>query len=324
MSIEQRAKQAQSLKQQAMRAYDNGDIDDAMILEKQYLQLRLSVIDEVSQEVSRQKSKTIKQVKHEVSLRPKVIRRATGIDTLDKELIPPHDYGRGKVGGFALGNFIQFVGSRGSGKSTLLMRIITNLSLYESVCWFDFEMGEMRVVDKLSQFRYNEDNLLYYNASRELSDVIEEIKFLHAMGANHFVIDSTMKLTIKGLDNIERNSQISSQLSELTSTLGINIYIINQMSQQAEENQVLKIKHGNDVEYDADFIFFVLALPKIENGKSVKDKMGQIVTDDTQRVVKCVKNRQDERLFTVYIQKSELILKPVMEVEFKIDMPQII
>lgn len=324
MSIEAKAKQAKSLELTAKQLYITGDIDKAISVEKEYLKLRLEVINEVTADIQSKKSKTLKEVKADVAKRPPIVRRATGIESLDRELISPKDYGRGKIGGFALGNFIQVVGSRGSGKSTILMKIITNLSRYEVVCWFDFEMGEVRVVEKINQFLYNEDNLLYYNASRDIEDVISEIKFLHAMGVNHFVIDSTMKITVQGLDEYQRNKQISSKLSELTSTLNINIYIINQMNKNDEANQIMQIKHGNDVEYDADFIFFILSLPKKENGKIIKDEFGQAEIDESFRIIKCVKNRQDERKFTIKINKSELITTHT-EIEFKsntVDMPK--
>jgi RecA/RadA recombinase len=316
-TIEQRAKQAQALKLQATKEYEAGNIDKAINTEREFLKLRMSVIDEITQEVKRQKSKPIWQIKKEVAARPKVIRRETGIPALDRELVTDDEYGYGKIGGFGIGNFIQIVGSKGAGKSTLLMKIITNISLHEKVCWFDFEMGDARVVQKLNSFTYSDENLLYYNSDRDLTSVIDEIKFLHAMGACHFVIDSTMKITVKGADKLDRNSIISSSLSELTSTLGINIYIINQMSQQAEEMQVLKIKHGNDVEYDADFIFFILTLPKRENGKIIKDEIGRPVEDDTKRAIICTKNRQDERKFTVLIPKEQLMPTAIKEVIFE-------
>lgn len=321
MTLEDKAKKANNLKQQVAREYDTGNIDKAISLEKEYLQLRLEVINEVDEDVKKQKSITIKEVKKFVAARPMPIRRSTGIDTLDKELVGEAEYGRGKIGGFALGNFIQIVGNPAAGKSTLLMKIITNISLYERVSWFDFEMGDRRVTTKLEAFPYNEDNIFYYNSSRELKDIIDEIKFLNAMGVKYFVVDSTMKIYVKGLDEYQRNKQISNALSELTSTLEINIFAINQMNQQSAQTQTLNIKHGNDVEYDSDFVFFILALPKKENGKIVKDEIGQVVVDETKRAIVCHKNRQDERKFTVFIDKHELIQTETATrtIEFKRD-----
>ena len=89
------------------------------------------------------------------------------------------------------------------------------------------------------------------------------------------------------------------------------------MSQKADEDQRLQIKHGNDVEYDADFIFFVLAFPKKENGKVIKDDMGQVVIDTSRRAIKCMKNRQDERLFMVYLEKHEIITTKPKEYIFE-------
>ena len=83
--------------------------------------------------------------------------------------------------------------------------------------------------------------------------------------------------------------------------------MINQMAQSSEREGHLAIKHGNDAEYDADFIFYILTKPLIENGKNVKDELGMNIIDDSNRIIKCTKNRQDERLFTINLPKSSIL-----------------
>jgi hypothetical protein len=208
-----------------------------------------------------------------------------------------------------------------------MMKMLTGFSNREKVCWFDFEMGEDRVVKKLDDFPYSPDNMLYYASSRDLTDVIEEIKYLSATGISHFVIDSAMKIRVPGLSTYEKFSEISSQLSALTSSLMINIYMINQMSQMAERENNLSIKHGNDAEYDADFIFFLLNVQATETKDSrgtvtripKVDDAGFPIIDDTVRLLKCTKNRQDERLFDCYIPKSSLLGIKAVEIVYEMD-----
>ena len=73
----------------------------------------------------------------------------TGIRELDYELVNDKMKSRGERGGLALGNFIQIAGSKGSGKSSFMLKMLTGFSNYEKVSWFDFEMGEDRVIKKL-------------------------------------------------------------------------------------------------------------------------------------------------------------------------------
>ncbi len=178
--------------------------------------------------------------------------------------------------------------------------MMTSMSKYESVSWFNFEMSDEKAVETLGQFEYKD--IEYYDGSRELNDIVDEIKFLYADNIRHFVIDSMMKIGAKGYERgYSSFSYISSKLSELTSTLGINIYLINQMSQDSQKTGQLMMKHGNDAEYDADYLFYVT---KSSTGKT--DEAGQEVVDETKRYIVCTKNRVDHRLFTVEIMKTDI------------------
>ncbi|ADV46448.1 hypothetical protein [Nitratifractor salsuginis] len=305
--IKELADKANRLRAEYSKLYELGDTHKAIGLEREYLNLRRRVIDEISSEVSRKRAVPLAEVKRRVRERPKKPRYATGIDVLDRELVPAKEYNGYNVGGFTLGNLIQIVGARGSGKSSIMMKIHGNISRREPVLWVDFEMGEARVVEKIEDFPHDEENLLYYNASREIDDIIDEIKMQYASGCRNVVIDSAMKIRAGRLQGYERASFVSDRLSELTSTLEINIFVINQLSQNSEHEGRAAIKHGNDAEYDADFIFFVAKLPKKDtSGKPMKDEIGAPVTDDSRRFLVCAKNRQDDRLFKVQITKADI------------------
>ncbi len=314
MGIEEKAKKTFDLKNQYQHEYNRDNIEKAKKIEMEYLVLRKEVLSEIDSTTARQRSEPMSEVKKRVENRKKPKRIETGIRELDYELVDTGMKNRNVRGGFALGNFIQIAGSRGSGKSSVMMKILTGFSNYEKTCWFDFEMGENRVVEKLRDFEHNDDNLLYYASSRLLDDVVGEIKLLNAIGVNHFVIDSAMKIIVPNTDNYNRFSAVSSELSSLTSSLGINIYMINQMSQDSEKTGILAIKHGNDAEYDADFIFYIMKMrAKNENGKAMSDDFDMPIFDEESRLVKCTKNRQDDRLFSVTIPKNS-IFKPEVEI----------
>jgi hypothetical protein len=309
MGIKEKAMAARKLKAEYTHLYDNDRNKEARIKELEYLEARREVLSLVDEDINRQRSVPIEVIKKRVAQMEKPKRVSTGINKLDAELVTDRmkEENSNSMGGMALGNFVQIAGSRGSGKTSIMMKMLTGFSHYETVCWFDFEMGERRVVEKLEQFTHNESNLLYYSASRDLKDVRDEIKLLAASGVNHFVIDSAMKIRVESSDRYDKFSVISGTMAELTSSLGINIYMINQISQSAEREGFMAIKHGNDAEYDADFIFYVLMPKLIEDGRNVKDEMGMDVFDESKRILKCTKNRQDERLFSIELLKEDII-----------------
>jgi replicative DNA helicase len=296
------------LKEQYTRAYSNEDYVNGKRLELEYVELRKEVLNAVDSEIKRVQSIPIATIKEEVANMLPIDAQSTGIISLDKELVPSP---QSKLGGFGLGNYIQIAGSRGAGKTSLLLKIMTSLSLNQRVCWMDFEMGKKRVTKKLKSFVHDDKNLLYYNASRELSDIIDEIKLLTASGVANFVIDSTMKINTKDITNLyERFSKISQELSSLTSTLHINIFIINQMSQNAEKENSLSLKHGNDAEYDADYIFYILKMKKTDaRDRIIKDNQGFPIYDESYRLIKCTKNREYDRLFSVKVAIEEIFSK---------------
>ncbi len=308
-NLEQLVHDANKLRLDYMREYDSGSVVQGKKLELRYLDIRRKVLAEVDETISRQKSIPMREIEERVKNKPKVKRIETGIESLDYELVSDEMKRSGTRGGMSLGNFVQIAGGRGSGKSSIMMKMITGFSHYESVCWFDFEMGEDRVVKKLRDFDYDSGKLLYYSASRQLDDIIDEIKFLSASGVRHFVIDSAMKIGVKDADRYDRFSKISSMMAEMTSSLTINIYMINQISQSSDSEGRLYIKHGNDAEYDADFIFYIVK-------PTVKGTEGEKIVDEDNRIMICSKNRQDERLFEVIIPKNQIIKPKPYVVEY--------
>ena len=300
---DERIAKTKSLQQEYLTLRSNGQIKESFTVEREYLKLRTELIDEVTEEVKTRKSLNMTDIIHRVKTRVKKPRRETGIRSLDMELVSDKQYGRGYTGGLPLGNFIQVAGSKGAGKSTILMKIFAGLSKVEKVSWFNFEMSDEKAVDTLAHFDSEPKNLNYYEGSREISDIVDEIKFLYADGVRHFVVDSMMKVNAKGYKRgYESFSYISSIFSELTSSLGINIYLINQLSQDSERNGHLMMKHGNDAEYDADYIFFVMKETLEE-----KDEHGLTQYDESHRLIICTKNRPDHRTFTVKVPKYEIL-----------------
>ncbi len=280
---------------------DNEEIEKSLAIERKYAKLRIELIDEVTQEVERRKSMSMNQVEILVDSLPKKPKIRTGIDVLDWRL-RNGDIDK-EMGGFTLGNFIQIAGAKYAGKTTLMMKIMMGFSLQEKVSWFDFEMGKEKAVYKSRQFERESKNVHYYDGSRDIHDIVDEIKFLYAEGINHFVIDSMMKLTAKEYKKgYESASYISNLLSSLTSSMSINIYMINQMSQDSIKNGNLLMKHGNDVEYDSDYIFFIMR--KILDKQ---DEYGRPVYDENCRVLLCTKNRVDDNTFDIEIEKKDIV-----------------
>ena len=311
MNREEKIIKAKELQNKYLHERSNGLKRESLLTEREYLIIRKELIDEVTTEVTTKKSVSIQSIRDRVANRKQQPKRATGIRVLDLELVNESKYGRGIVGGFSLGNFIQMAGERGAGKTTLMVKMLSGLSNYETVSWFNFEMSDEKAIALLDE--YQSGDIQYYEGSRELSDIMDEIKYLYADGVRHFLIDSMMKIDSKGLKRgYESFSHISSKLAELTSTLGINIYLIQQMSSESQRNGTLMMKHGNDAEYDADYMFFMVKAATDE-----KDDAGQIIIDETKRFLVCTKNRPDHRLFTVELQKSDIMGIEIEVVEYQ-------
>jgi len=319
MELEELAREVKTLQSRYLNLYAQQDMIEGVKIEKEYLAKRQKLLEEIDTEIKRERSIKFTAVIERNKRKTKQPKRETGIYSLDRELVTAKEYGLGKVGGFTLGNFIQFAGERGAGKSTILTKMLAAISNGEPIGWFDFEMGEEKAEEMMNNFDYTAKNIYYYQSSRELSDIVDEIKILATLGVKHFLVDSMMKIDAKGYKRgYESFSYISSEFARLTTNLNINIYLINQMSSESQKTNTLMMKHGNDAEYDADYIFFV-----VKKKLKEKDEAGQPKIDDNARIIVCNKNRVDHRTFAVEIPKSEIFGIKAVEVEYQIDMPTV-
>jgi len=335
MTFSEKVKEAKKLEVQFKREYANENYEVGSKIEKEFLQLRLQIIDSVNENINRFKSIPLSVVRERVNQMKRPVPIETGIKSLDRELVGKDAHKRGDIGGFPLGNLIQIAGAKGAGKTTILLKMLSNFSLNQKVSWMNFEMSDMQVIDKIDAFNANENNVLYYTSSRELSEIANEIKYLNASGVKHFVIDSNMKINVSNASSFEKDSKISNVLKELTSVLDINIYMINQMSKENEKNNELYLKGGNDTEYDSDMILFILKAKLLDaNDKPKVDELGAVMFDENIRFIKCTKNRIfDNRLFLAKIEKSELFgVEVIREMEYvnddipnfdNVDMPRL-
>lgn len=206
---------------------------------------------------------------------PKMVKHGTGIGAIDRKF----------GGGFATGMYIQLAGESGVGKTTLLLDIICNCSEGYKSAFFNFEMGNRLLENKLSHRNLSDNQLdnLYINSdSRSLDELVMEIELLTKEGCKFFVIDSKMKIEVKeNIPTHEKISKLSNTLAKLSQQRDIIIMLINQISEDDLKNKRLSLKGSGDQKYDGDIILFY-----------IKDKEGN-------RILKCTKNRQDDDLFEI-------------------------
>ena len=224
---------------------------------------------------------TARELKRLVELKPKVPRYETGIKALDKNLF----------GGIEIGTFIQLAGESGVGKTHLTLEILSNIANYSKTVFFNFEMGDVRIVKRFNRLLVNDaqwDNLIIDKDSREIDTLCNEI-MLHARdGVKFFVIDSKMKIEVNTTqDDHQKFSSITKKLSKISQQNDIIIFLINQMSEQDIKNKRLAFKGSGDQKYDSDISLFY-----------VKGKDGE-------RMLVCNKNRQDEREFKIPMSLDE-------------------
>jgi len=257
---------------------------------------------------------TARELRRLVELRPKVPRYETGIKALDKNLL----------GGIEIGTFIQLAGESGVGKTHLTLEILSNIANYSKAVFFNFEMGDVRIVKRLNRLLVNDaqwDNLIIDKDSREIDTLCNEI-VLHARdGVKFFVIDSKMKIEVNTTqDDHQKFSSITKKLSKISQQNDIIIFLINQMSEQDIKNKRLAFKGSGDQQYDSDISLFY-----------VKGR-------NEERMLVCNKNRQDEREFKIPMSLDEsgktvgedvqvfyqdgngrYTAKPAVETEYKVE-----
>lgn len=294
------------------RAESVGDME-VYSLKKELYENKIKMIEIITVEEKRA-GITARELKRLVELRPKVPRYETGISALDRAL----------HGGIEIGTFVQLAGESGVGKTHLTLEILTNIANYNKSVFFNFEMGDNRIIHRLNKIIKNDqqwDNLIIDNDSRNLDTLCNEITLYARECIKFFTIDSKMKIEVSGnQEEYQKFSGITKRLSALSQKHDIIIFLINQMSEQDIKNKRLAFKGSGDQQYDSDISLFY-----------VKD-------EEKNRKLICNKNRQDESEFAIDLhldddgrtQSREVVTtyqnasgravaKPVMEVEYRPD-----
>jgi len=247
---------------------------DRYLLKKEMYENKIKMIEIITIEEKRA-GITARELKKLVSLRPKVPRYETGVKALDNNL----------VGGIEIGTFIQLAGESGTGKTHLLLEILSNIANYSKTVFFNFEMGDSRIVHRLNKLLTSEeqwDNLIIDKDSRDIDSLCNEIVLYARDGVKFFTIDSKMKIEVSGnMEDHQKFSSITNRLAKISQQNDIIIFLINQMSEQDIKNKRLAFKGSGDQQYDSDISLFY-----------VKDADGN-------RKLICNKNRQDEREFSI-------------------------
>jgi replicative DNA helicase len=266
--LEKRNTELASLIAQAERT----GADNIYELKKELYSNKIAMIEIITVEEKRS-GITALELKRLVEMRPKVPRYETGVTALDSNL----------NGGIEVGTFVQLAGESGSGKTHLLLEILSNVSNYSKTVFFNFEMGDVRIIKRLEHLLTRDEqweNLIIDKDSRDLEILSNEIR-LHARdGVKFFVIDSKMKIEVStNQEDHQKFSSITNRLAKLSQQNDIIIFLINQMSEQDIKNKRLAFKGSGDQQYDSDISLFY-----------VKDEAGK-------RTLICNKNRQDEFTF---------------------------
>jgi len=253
---------------------ESNNSNDKYALKKELYENKVKMIEIITTEEKRA-GITARELKRLVELRPKIPRYATGVEALDKELF----------GGIEVGTFIQLAGESGVGKTHLTLEILSNIANYAKTLFFNFEMGDVRIIKRLNSLLTREeqwDNLIIDKDSREIDTLCNEI-VLHARdGIKFFVIDSKMKIEVNSKESDHQKfSGITKRLSKISQQHDIIIFLINQMSESDIKDKRLAFKGSGDQKYDSDISLFYLR------------------DDEGNRMLVCNKNRQDEREFKI-------------------------
>jgi len=279
MTFEQLKKKSSDLTMRIDSAIRMDDKKLELELKKELYRTKLEALELIGQEEKRA-GVTARVLRETVKNRPVIARYSTGILPLDSAL----------CGGIEQGTFVQLAGQSFSGKTHLVVEILSNISAYTKSVFFNFEMGESRIIqriDRLFQHEAQWDNLIIDSTTFSLKDLIMEITLYAREGIKFFAIDSKMKIDVHyEKDEHKKFSAISKELARLAQQKEIIIILINQMSEDDIKNKRLAFKGSGDQLYDTDIaLFYVLN----------KD-------DETTRTLMCTKNRQDENSFTLKLQ----------------------
>jgi len=252
------------------RSQDNREL---VAFKKEYHKTKLMMIDILTLE-DKSKGMTARELIADVNSRKKVPRYETGIRGLDEAF----------NGGIETGTFIQLAGQSFTGKTHLVLEILSNIAGAWGAVLFNFEMGDVRIAHRLNRLLTTDeqlDNLIIDSRTRDIDDLINEIKIYARKGVKFFAVDSKMKITSSEKDDMKRFAEISSKLSRVCQENDIIVFLINQMNEADLQSKRLAFKGSGDQMYDTDIALFYM------------------LNDDDTRTLICSKNRQDERGFVM-------------------------
>jgi len=246
--------------------------DELMVLKRELYNNKLEMLDIIDSKNTKN-TVTANDLFLKVESMKPAIRYETGLYYLDKHL----------NGGFEVGSLIMFGGQSTAGKTHTTLEILSNISKYAPVVFFNFEMGDRRIYNRLHKKLQTEDqkkNFRINSESRRLDDLIMEIKLQAEDGVVFFAIDSRMKIIVDGNDSeYIKIAQISKRLSEVAIHNDLIVMLINQVSEENLKTKTLSFKGSGDQMYDADMALFLT------------------IEEDESRQIVCAKNRQDEILW---------------------------
>lgn len=277
-----------SLVHQIDKADREDNFELSIKLKKQLYRNKLTMIEEIESQEQINSTINARTLKKQVDSKPHVPRYETGIVALDNQL----------KGGIEIGTFIQFAGESGAGKTTLVLEILSNISRYNKVLFFNFEMGDTRISTRLSRLLVNDEqwsNFLINSKARKLPDILKEITNKAQQGIKFFAIDSKMKIEVpEEQDTFKAINLISAELAKISQQLEIIVFLINQMNESDIKENRLSFKGSGDQLYDTDIALFY----QLKKEKNVNPQQWK-------RRLICSKNRQDEVLFSLDLELNE-------------------
>lgn len=271
--LEELKQENKTLALQIDKADLEGDFDLGVELKRKFYSNKLLMIDLISKK-NEKLTLTARDLRAKVRSMKKAIRYETGVRALDEHL----------NGGFEVGSLIQLAGQSFAGKTTLFLQIISNVAKYTKSAFFNFEMGDRRIIKRLDGLLTKDaqwDNLLINSETRSIDDLIMEITLMANDGIKFFAVDSRMKLKMSSGDaEYQKIALMSSMLSECAIKNDIIILVINQISEEDLKSGRLSFKGSGDQLYHTDMALFI------------------VVEENGDRKLICTKSRQDEHLFS--------------------------
>lgn len=232
------------------------------------IQERSDIINELMKEEADYKVERISKIIDRVESMPKKIKYETGVSWFDNQ-----------CGGFNEGSYINLAGESYGGKTTFALNVLKNISKYNQVLFFSYEMYERLLIDKIGYLdEVQQSNFLIEQKRNELGQIENIIKAYAENGGKFIAIDSRMKIVVSGKkEDYQKNSEISARLSKLCQETGVIIMMINQISESDLKSGRMSLKGSGDQFYDSDVVLFI------------------IVNENDDRTMYCTKDRYGKK-----------------------------